>query len=476
MGLVNCYRAATQSITVDEAFTYERFVSQPLLTSLTTFDAAHHVLHTFGCILFVRMFGEGIVPLRLTSLIFGFVYLWAVGRLSFLLFPSIWLRLLAAVLLSLNPYVFDFMSAARGYGMALALFAWAVLFLFQFADEVCATGQARAQTLRRLAILATLAVGANLTFAFPSVMLLAAVAVVVYLQTGSVRSILVNMAAPAAVTLCLFAAPLAAARRDDFYVGLASLRDSLHSFYTASFDQEWPMVGAESKIYEQIGRYLPYLLLLPGASVILATARWWNRDRQSPLRLVLGVSAITLAGSVLLVLSGHLFLNMLYPYARTGLYVIFLCSLLILVANRLLIRSGQPWRAAGYASTAGVIVIAGLYGLELRTQWYGDWRFDAGTGGLMRSLSAVPRAPSSRPVHLGVSWAMQSTVEFYRKIYHLDWLEPVTREQPSCEDDYALVQLLDQGIIDALGFEILEREPVSGAILAQRTAQSCPAK
>jgi hypothetical protein len=52
----------------------------------------------------------------------------------------------------------------------------------------------------------------------------------------------------------------------------------------------------------------------------------------------------------------------------------------------------------------------------------------------------------------------------------------VTRDQPSCEDDYALVQLLDRSFVDALGFEILKQDTASGAILAQRTARSCAAK
>lgn len=71
---------------------------------------------------------------------------------------------------------------------------------------------------------------------------------------------------------------------------------------------------------------------------------------------------------------------------------------------------------------------------------------------------------------------MQSTAEFYRTIYHLDWLAPVTRDEPSCDDDYALVQLLDRLIVDALGFEVLRQDPVSGAILAKRTARSCATK
>jgi hypothetical protein len=477
VGLANCYRAATQSITVDEAYAYEEHVNQPILSAFTTFDAGHHILHTYGCILFVRILGAGVVPLRMTSLIFGFVYLWAVWRLAVNLYPSSWLALLAAALLALNPYVFDFMSAARGYGMALAIFGWAIVWLFRFADEICTDGFAAPRTLRWMAVLATLAVGANLTFAFPVTVLLAVVAIVVYRRSGSIRSVVLNMAAPAAIAFCLFAAPLAAAKREDFYFGLPSWRDSLHSLYTASFDQEWPLFGYQPTVQAEVGRYLPYLLLFVGLGAMLAVGMGIRQPKQqSPYSLVLGISTATLAGSVLLVLSGHIFTGAVYPYARTCLYAIFLSTLVALLAERQLARERQPWRGIGYVSTAILVLAAGLYTLEFRTQWYGDWKFDAGTGSLMRSLSEVPRRSSGRPLRLGTSWAMQSTAEFYKMIYHLDWLAPITRDQPSCADDYALVQLLDRGIVDSLGFQVLKQDPVSGAILAERTSPMCPPK
>jgi hypothetical protein len=475
VGLANCYRAVTQSITVDEAYAYEEHVNQPILSAFTTFDAGHHILHTYGCILFVRIFGAGVVPLRLTSLIFGFVYLWAVWRLAREIYCSSWLALLAAVLLALNPYVLDFMSAARGYGMALALFGWAMVWLFRFANEIGTNGFAASRTLRWMAVLATLAVGANLTFAFPVTVLLAIVAIIVYRRSGSVRSVAVNMAAPAAIAVCLFAAPLAAAKREDFYFGLPSWRDSLHSLYAASFDQEWPLVGYQA----EVGRYLPYLLVFLGLAAILAVGLRSGKPepkKPSPHRLVLDISAATLAGSILLVLSGHVFTGAVYPYARTCLYTIFLSTLVVMLAERQLVRERRPCRGIGYATTAILVLIAGVYTLEFRTQWYGDWKFDAGTGSLMRSLSELPRRSSGTPIRLGTSWAMQSTAEFYRMIDHLDWLAPVTRDQPSCADDYALVQLLDRGIVDSLGFQVLKQDPVSGAILAERTSRSCPPK
>jgi len=168
--------------------------------------------------------------------------------------------------------------------------------------------------------------------------------------------------------------------------------------------------------------------------------------------------------------------DMLYPFARTSLYAVFLCTLVVLLALAQLVRSGQPWRATGYAMTVVMILVAGLYGLEFRTQWYGDWKFDAGTQDLMRSLIGLHSSSSQNPVHLGVSWPLQTTAEFYREIYHLDWLAPVTRDRPSCEDDYVLAMLVERSVVDELAFEVLKQDPVSGTVLARRGSKSCATK
>lgn len=477
--LLNCYRAANQSITVDEANTYENFVSRPILKSLTTYDAGHHILHTFACILFVRMFGAGVLPLRLTSLIFSFVYLWAVWRLSVQLFPSSSLSLVGAALFALNPSVFDFMSAARGYGMALAFFAWAMLAAFQICEEISLVGQCAPRIITKMAILAALSVGANLTFAFPVAALFAAVALILYREVGSgaVRLIFVSLVLPAAATFALFAAPLLAAKRDDFYFGANSLQETMHSLYQASFNQDWPLIDVLQNTRDPIHAFLPYVLLFLGGVAILATIRLLSssseRDARSPQRLFLGLCVSVLVGSVVLLAAAHHIANVLYPYSRTSLYILFLCPLVVLLANLQFIRSGGAWRAAGSIGMAASTLVALLYTFELRTQWYGDWRFDAGTASLMHHLSALRKGSAPASGRLSASWQLQPSAEFYREIYHIDWLRPVIREVPSCEDDYFLIAYPDPGIVDRLRLEVIRHDRASGTTLAQRTAKSC---
>ena len=118
--LTNIYRAATQSITHDEAVTYENFVAAPWSIVFNSYDANHHVLHTIFCKIFVDLLGVSPLTLRLASLLSGLLYLYLVFRICERLFGTGWYLPLSALLLSLNPYLLDFESAARGYGMAVA--------------------------------------------------------------------------------------------------------------------------------------------------------------------------------------------------------------------------------------------------------------------------------------------------------------------------------------------------------------------
>ena len=115
--IANVYRAATQSLTIDEAFTYNLYLSKNLRTILTEFDANNHVLFTLLAKLSVALFGNGEFAIRLPSLFGGLIYFYAVYRVCWFFFPDRWLFVAGVAALTLNPFVLDFLSAARGYGL-----------------------------------------------------------------------------------------------------------------------------------------------------------------------------------------------------------------------------------------------------------------------------------------------------------------------------------------------------------------------
>src|SRR5882724_9416362 len=117
---MNIYRARTQSITIDEAFTYNVFLDGPVGHIFTIYNANHHVLNTFLCKISLWLFGRSELALRIPSLLGGLLFMVTVLRLCRYAFGDGWFCFLSFALLTTNPSVLDYMSAARGYGMALA--------------------------------------------------------------------------------------------------------------------------------------------------------------------------------------------------------------------------------------------------------------------------------------------------------------------------------------------------------------------
>ncbi len=121
------YRAVHQSITVDEAFTYNRFINGPWRNLVEDYDANNHILHSILVRLSVHLFGLSEFSVRFPSLISGFFLIlgsfWVLLRIR-----SPWIRWITILTLSLHPLLLDFSVAARGYGMGLAFLVWAVYF------------------------------------------------------------------------------------------------------------------------------------------------------------------------------------------------------------------------------------------------------------------------------------------------------------------------------------------------------------
>jgi len=122
------YRAHALSFTHDESLSYLFHVSRSYGSILLDADTANnHLLNT----LLMKLVGSSLGPhplwLRLPNLAAHVVYL---------VFSCLWLRLFARpgvlvagfLVLNLNPYLLDFFSLARGYGLAIGLMMASVYF------------------------------------------------------------------------------------------------------------------------------------------------------------------------------------------------------------------------------------------------------------------------------------------------------------------------------------------------------------
>jgi len=159
-------RAHLQSVTVDEADSYLQFVA-PAWASQWYPSSGNHVLNSILIRLFTWLFGLSHLTLRAPALIGGAVYMVAVFRLCLLMTEEelfVWPLFVSFVY---NPFVMDYMVAARGYGLAVGFL---MMEIFLLARQIVTYEPGGEAALRRdcmmASVCAALSFAANFSFAY----------------------------------------------------------------------------------------------------------------------------------------------------------------------------------------------------------------------------------------------------------------------------------------------------------------------
>lgn len=466
---VNVYRAATQSVTHDEGVTYENFIAAPWTVVFNSYDANHHVLHTILCKVFVDFLGVWPFTLRLASVLSGLLYLFMVFRICERLFGEGWYLLLSALLLSLNPYLLDFLSAARGYGMAVAFLFWALWEMLEWLRDP------QTQRAVRAGVALGLSVAANLVLAPPAaglaLMFLAAIwkqrrsfqPAVTVTKKGTKKEqpnpfptlgqAMVRFVVPfAGIALAIVLSPLSNAGGGQFYVGTESLRAGMESLVRSSLPitPEWVIVALAWVV-------LPALLMASAVVAWRAAARWTAATLLERCAMLAG-GAMLLA--FLAMTAAHLLFNVPYPEGRTGIYWIPLFTLAGLTLARL-------WERATIFLAVPMAACVAVYAAEFRVSYYADWPYDRDSKTLASLIRERKPPAADRKLRVEGSWQLEPSFNFYRASDHMDWIAEEERETPKPGADFYLLLAQDGHFVSDLHLKIVYQGKESGSILAQ---------
>jgi hypothetical protein len=412
------YRATTQGIVHDEAVTYLMFVAGPLEHVFTRYTANNHVLFTLAANATTHLLGVTELTLRLPSIIAAVVYILVAALLARRVSSTRLVCFLTLGALTLNPLVFDFLSAARGYGLALCLFVLALLELSR-------------EPGRQRWLLASLALGgsisANLAFAFPAAALWA-VASAIALTNPEVptraRVLVTRFWLPGILAAAAFlAVPLQEARLGTFFFGAGSLFETVQSIVSLSVEHH-PTWWTRTALATWTQTALTVAVVVTAASagvaavVLLLRSRRFAQEATAAHWLLLYGG--TLSCTILLLLVAHVTMGLLYPKGRTGLYFIPLI-VLMLAATAGRARS----RTLRWSATAVLAVLTLTAVEQFTVRSYGQWHYDAGS---RRIAELISRHAADRPQSVRVAatqYLYQPALEFYRTTRYPHRLAPV---------------------------------------------------
>jgi hypothetical protein len=422
MGLCG-YRAATQSIVHDEAFSFFRFLNGPwsdLWSPL--YDASNHVLYMVLAKCSVALFGVSEFALRAPSVLAGFAMMLGIFRVLEAC-ERPWVRWMSYLALGLHPLLLDFSVAARWYGLGLACLAWAIHALQQ-------------DRLRTGGVLLGLGIAANLTIAIPAVALGIALG----------RRALQVWVPAAGVALAICAYPMRGAGVGHFYVGLPTLDRSLVDFiYTST-----RVVGRSAGLFgtEDAARWIAHGVV---PLWLLSVAVVWRARPLVPVALALSIVGVVAA---------HVVLGVQYPVDRTGLYLVVLTGLSwAMLAD----SASQRWMRIAQAALAMAFLLQ--FATQLQAYTFRVWPFNAAAKQIALQLRQECQGKAPLSVAVSTYFADQPGMEFYRRQYRLDCLRPMERlGDPNVPGyDYYVTNPEQPGP----SREVLYADPISGSGLAR---------
>lgn len=129
-------RAFLLDITYDEAWTIDCFVELPIIDIINYSPpiANNHMINTLLIKVFYYFGSESVFLARLPNVIAAVFYFHFAYKISKEFFSSI-LGLMLFILLVSNPFLLDFFSLARGYGLSLSSIIGSIYFLLVYFQE-----------------------------------------------------------------------------------------------------------------------------------------------------------------------------------------------------------------------------------------------------------------------------------------------------------------------------------------------------
>lgn len=465
-------RAARMSFTIDESTSYiyhARASIGDIIHYRVGFSPSNnHLLNSLLMKVASKLLGESEFALRLPNVFAHVFYL----LFSFLLVRFIhrdWLAVPSFLVLNANPFLLDWFSVARGYGLALALMVGSIYFCMRaFSEETFGT-----KYLGLASILGATAVIANipfldyfLAFVAVSICLITIRGVRSFRKDSNLRSLVMPwLSGSAAIALGIVIAVAVMAEP------IWKLREH-HEFYYGGTISFWhDTVGSllTSSLYGQpyTAAVLPVLSAAVIGVVALATiaaihASWIEGiDAMArPGPLFLSLTVITAIGTI----AQHYVLGTKYLLDRTAVMFVPLFALLVVGWGRRALAGKGAWKAIS------IIVPVIIAAWALTSTWHlaksVNWsrpfyvEYDASTKQMIGDLTAdyQKRFVDGRKVRLAVPPYLELSVNFYRMTKHLDWLDPVDHDslEKGCDCAYYYYRRQDVKLLQSHGLSNLE--------------------
>jgi hypothetical protein len=415
--LLAIFRAYLQAITVDEASTYFWWVADRVNYPWSP-SSNNHVLNSLLIWASTHAFGTSVLTVRMPALLGATLYIFICYFLCRSLTDRFSIQFPVFICLVYNPFILDFMVAARGYGLANAFLLAAIAIPIWHHQNGGAS-------LRKSCNLASLALGlsftANFSFAFVNLAVFSAIATWALGRCGkdsTVRILGFCVLPGLAVALLICGYPITHWPQGELWYGAHSFREMRRSLIEASLHQLNPRFegsGWYKTIQSWKPRLLPYVGMLCVSQFVVAwlDGSYMKHSRERWLAKFAAALAAIVTLTVLLHWLAFRFENLPLPKARTGIFLLPLCTLIAAVLAASPARSlVSQWLRRG--TTAALFCVACYFLLCLRVSYFEEYQWDADLKEVYGVLAGVNH--TNGVTEVAASWMYHAPLDFYRVV------------------------------------------------------------
>jgi hypothetical protein len=422
-------RAVKIEFTMDEIWSWRYSLHGPHLypAIYDQTSANDHWLNSWLMQLSGFLFGLHEWAFRLPNIIAHAVFLFFTARFV-LNFRNSLFAIAAFILLNAHPYMLDFFSAARGYGLALACIAAAVFFLVRFVSENSST-----KDLFYLLLAAALALLANFAVISFVLVCVAFVILTILRRKDKARNKQLLLIAAVILPLLLLVVPhlLRMQRSGALYYGektfwTGTVRTVINKLlYEDTYSGQDPFRYFQPALIALIG------LIFSGAVISIR-----RKGLDGWMRSPSGIIFILLTGVILIIFLQHFIFGTLYPIQRVALFIflLFIYSLLTTLNEMF---EGRTLALTGVVPALAVLFYMIHFG---NTGSLSEWEYSAGTQTAVNDISALQqKIKDGKSITICAQGGAGSTMEFIKEKDSLSWMNVSINwqaDQPSRYDFY----------------------------------------
>lgn len=409
------FRGFSLGITHDEALTYKIIQGDEILRN----TANHHWLNTHLSAFFSSLFGAKEFVLRLPNILSFALFWFYLYRIAKTFLSSSFTQIALILLLCGNPFVLDFFSLCRGYGISLACITASLYYLFKIFQSK-ENKQGKNHTFAM--IFAILALASNLNTL--NYFLIALALVLLNLILTKPKHWITwfsTITLVCAITLFFGLDQLFFLKnKNELYYGSGRLSLTIDNIFYSG-------VHLLESTFKDISllRYLLYGLLLAASIIALRKKRLFNPG---------AIALIVLAAIVLALFLEHLLFDALYPIGRSTLYL-YPVILLALLLNFDGIR-GNIFRVI-VLSISWLFVLNNLFDFYAFRNKTITWAEDQH---VKEGMLLVKKNIRDQATHtISCTWIYEPMINYYRQEYEVP-IHSVFRDGINDSSEYNFAQ------------------------------------